>query len=120
MQYMEHKSNLKLINDLVDLLKSEELFQRIEEEGVQWYILFEFEQGLVTLTKLINEKYSEIYSNSLIPILQNQEDLICLYKGKYLWIHLASPGWERRGEYDTAEDVWNRKIKKDIEQYYND
>lgn len=115
---MEHQTSLHLINELISKIQDKEKFERINKDEALWYNLLEFPQSFNRMSRMVNEKYKEIYADGLIPILHNQEDLICVFEDKYLWIHLASPGWEKRGEYKTAEEVWVEKLEKDIDQFY--
>jgi len=118
MKFMEPMTNHNLINELISLVENKEEYIKIRKEGVRWYFLKDIEGSLEEFKKMVDEKYPD-YKGKLIPLMHNQEDLICIYQGKYIWIHLTSPGWEKRGEYFTAKEVWDNRIKKDIDEYYD-
>jgi hypothetical protein len=118
---MEHTKTLNKIIDLYHFLIDQPLYvKHLREEQIVWYFLLEYPKMFVLRTDMLNTKYKEIYNGSLIPILtcDHREDTLCLYKEKYIWIHYASPGWEKRGEFSTPEEVWEKRIKRDIEEYY--
>jgi hypothetical protein len=108
-----------MIQNLINYLEKQDLLIQIHKENVSfWYSLDTVPDRQGRFLKELSTVYFNIYHGEIFPVYQNDDDLICLYKGKYLWIHLCSPGWERRGEYNTPEEVWENKIKKDID-YYN-
>jgi hypothetical protein len=96
--------------------------QQFPERDVNevWYKLEPNSEHFTTVTHLLKQDYPS-YDGHLYPIYQTEmrDDVICIYNNQFYLIHThTKPGFEVHGIYETAEEVWEKVIKPDIEEYF--
>ena len=115
--------NTQLTSNLHIFLLSQSAYIKYNIESESWYSLLDYPYTFFIKIKYLNSEYPS-YKNNLLPILhKGDDDYICLYNNKYYLIHAGTePGWEANKNriFSTPQEVWEKVIKPDIEEYYKD
>jgi hypothetical protein len=118
-------NNLEMINNLLNFLNLQPEFIEYKNKYLgAWINLLESEQGetFVSTTVYFNSKFKDTFANKFLPLLQEEDHIIGILRGKYVsidWEVIHALGKiEERNFYSTPKEVWEKVIKPDIDNYY--
>ena len=114
-------TNLENINRLKEIFDTSELMQKYLEELPYGYILL-INQPLLFYKNMIyiNELHPS-FNKEIIPVLlvDNDEDMICLHDNKYYLFHTYHEYHFPYEVYSSAQEVWDKVIKRELESFFN-
>ena len=104
-----------------DFIESQELIKRFREEGmISYYDLRTVEDYDRYFFNKINALYPE-FNNQLIPVMTVRfgDSVICMYQDKFYLIQIFDVVDSRYVEIDSAQEVWDKVIKKELESFFD-
>lgn len=115
-------TNYNLIESLHRVLYSKNTYLDYLEENGGWYFMLNYPNHFLKYSYQLNQLFELKYKFELLPILNSSQndDVLCLYENKYYLIHnYCELGYELKQIFSTPEEVWQKAIKPDIENYYD-
>ena len=115
---MDTKDNFE---KFFDFIESQELIKRFRAEGViSYYDLRTVEDYDRYFFNKINAFYPE-FNNQLIPIMTVEYgySVICVNKDKFYLIQIFDVVFDGYIEFNSAQEVWDKVIKRELESFFD-